>query len=313
MGVKIDFLKNPRSEYPEAIENYIILAVKRAFNPIGHIDFLFGLTNDAKSMKESLDIINKFNKKIIAERKVLYQQNKCNNESNLKNRNKNLAFLDLLLSYQETDNFTDEEIEEEVNTFMFGGQDTTSLTITYTLLAIGNHPNVQKRLQEEIDSIYQGDERPITSEDLSKMVYMDRVIKETLRVYYFVPFMSRTLVEDIEIDGFLIPKDVTVIISMHDLHHDPEIYPEPEKFDPDRFLPEVTAKRHPYAYIPFSAGPRSCIGQNFGLKNTKTILAYILRKFNITCLEKPEDIKKAYEIVLKPLSGLKVKLEKRHA
>lgn len=311
MGVKIDFLKNPSSEYPQAITNYALLAVKRMFHPIGQNEFLYGLTEDAKHMKMNLDIIQKFNKKIIAERKLLYQQNKADEFHDFDSK-KNLTFLDLLLSYQESDNFTDEEIAEEVNTFMFGGQDTTSLTVTYTLLAIGNHPHVQKRLQEEIDSIYNGQERPVTSDDFSKMEYMERVIKETLRAYNFVPYISRSLVEDIEIEGRVIPKDVSVVVSLYDLHRDPDIYPEPEKFDPDRFLPEISAKRHPYAYIPFSAGPRNCIGQNFGMKNAKTVITYILRRYNVTCLEKPEDIKKSYEIVLKPQSGLKVRLERRH-
>lgn len=132
------------------------------------------------------------------------------------------------------------------------------------------------------------------------MEYLDRVLKEVLRCYSFVPILARTLTEDVEIgkcfkkfkllkikiflfilDGVVLPKGCNLTIDLYDLHHDPDHYPDPYKFDPDRFLPEVVAKRHPYAYVPFSAGPRNCLGEDFEISpktiSTNSNICYIFR------------------------------------
>ncbi|XP_076269162.1 cytochrome P450 4C1-like [Rhynchophorus ferrugineus] len=311
MGVKLNFMKNPKLEYPNAILNYLYVAIKRMFNPLTRNEFLFKLTKDGKYCKQQLDIINSFNRKIIRERREHYENHKDEYRLDENSKTK-MAFLDLLLACQETSSFTDQEVEEEVNTFMFGGQDTTAFSNTYTLMALGNNLDVQRKVQEEIDSIFHGDERPVTSEDCKKMEYMERVIKESLRCYTIVPFISRELEEEVEIDGFIIPKGVGVLMSLYDLHQDPEQFPEPEKFDPDRFLPENVAKRHPFAFAPFSAGPRNCIGQNFAFRSVKTTLTHILRRYNVKCLEKPEEVEKYYEIGLRPVNGIHISLERRH-
>lgn len=94
------------------------------------------------------------------------------------------------------------------------------------------------------------------------MRYLENCIKESLRIYPSVPVISRSATEDIMLAGHRVPKDTTILVHIYDLHHDEKLFPDPEKFDPDRFLLENSAGRHPYAYIPFSAGPRNCIGRN---------------------------------------------------
>ena len=109
--------------------------------------------------------------------------------------------------------------------------------------------------------------------------------------------------------GYLIPAGMIVICSVATLHVDEEYYPDPEKFNPDNFLPERVAARHPYAFLPFSAGPRSCIGQKFAMLEMKTILSYILRHYKLEATRDPP--KGLPHIVLRPIGGIHVRIKRR--
>lgn len=135
-------------------------------------------------------------------------------------------------------------------------------------------------MAEELDQVFQGEDRPVTMQDLGELKYLERVMKESLRLYPSVPSVMRTLSKDavigilksfsfnrklqpvfLCIDGHTIPAGCGVLLQIYDAHRDLRYYKDPEKFDPDRFLPENTKGRHPFAYIPFSAGLRNCIGE----------------------------------------------------
>lgn len=126
---------------------------------------------------------------------------------------------------------------------------------------MGNNLEVQEKIAEEMDSLFGGSDRPATIKDLNEMKYLERVIKESMRMYPPVPFIGRITSEEVEIAGYQIPKNCFINIEIFKILRDPDHFPNPEKFDPDRFLPENSNSRHPYAYIPFSAGPRNCIGK----------------------------------------------------
>ncbi|GFR10032.1 cytochrome P450 4V2, partial [Trichonephila clavata] len=140
------------------------------------------------------------------------------------------------------------------------GHETIALTITWALYLIGLHPDVQAKLYEETERIFGNNmDRDVTESDLNDLRYLDCVLKETQRLYPPVPIIGRRLLEDTNICGYTLPKDSNCLILIEFLHKDKDVFPDPEKFDPDRFLPENSIKIPECGYIPFSAGPRNCI------------------------------------------------------
>nr|CAD7200519.1 unnamed protein product [Timema douglasi] len=144
------------------------------------------------------------------------------------------------------------------------------------------------------------------------MTYLEQVIKESLRLYPSVPLYGRLLEDDIIIKNYTIPAGTNFGIFPYCIHRNPRIYPDPEGFNPDRFSKESSQERHPFAYLPFSAGPRNCIGQRFALLEGKNILSTVLRNLRIESLDKPEDIAVLGELILRPKHELRVKVTLRN-
>ncbi|CAG7716464.1 unnamed protein product [Allacma fusca] len=146
---------------------------------------------------------------------------------------------------------------------MFEGHDTTAAGFTWSLYLLAKNPEHQALVHIELDEIFGNDtHRSITTNDLPKMKYLDLCIKEALRLYPSVPLIARKVKQEFRLDNeTLVPPGVDIAMSPWLTHRDPNIYPEPENFLPSRHTPENSSGRHPYAYIPFSAGLRNCIGQ----------------------------------------------------
>eukprot|EP00276_Gloeochaete_wittrockiana_P012050 CAMPEP_0184371494 /NCGR_PEP_ID=MMETSP1089-20130417/163430_1 /TAXON_ID=38269 ORGANISM="Gloeochaete wittrockiana, Strain SAG46.84" /NCGR_SAMPLE_ID=MMETSP1089 /ASSEMBLY_ACC=CAM_ASM_000445 /LENGTH=355 /DNA_ID=CAMNT_0026714257 /DNA_START=13 /DNA_END=1080 /DNA_ORIENTATION=- len=181
------------------------------------------------------------------------------------------------------------EIRDNLVLFFIAGQDTTSVSLGYTLYALGKHPDIQTKCRAEVEKFIPSDGLP-TQEQLTKLEYIDLVIKESLRMYPpAVLFPLRKLArEDPNLCGYTIPKGAFVGVAPILIHRDPKYWDSPEVFDPERFTPERSVGRHPYAYIPFNQGPRSCIGNNFSIMEQKIILAQILHNFDLAV---PDDFK----------------------
>lgn len=318
MGTNVNAQNDEENEYVTAVYQAAELIIARLLQPWKYSDTVYNLLSEGKSMKKCLKVLHSFTAEVIEQRRQVRAASeptkKLSAEDELLGKKNRLAFLDLLLDTSENGSQTlsNDDIREEVDTFMFEGHDTTTAGISWTILLLGLHPDIQEQCYTELENIFQGSDRPATITDFGEMKVLDRVIKESLRLYPSVPFIGRTASEDIKLDDkYTIPNGCTIFIDILSLHQDAKYFPDPQRFDPDRFLPENTMNRHPYSYIPFSAGSRNCIGQKFAIYEEKSILSSILRNFKITSHAKREDIHVVLELVSRPFEGVPVTLEKR--
>ncbi len=170
---------------------------------------------------------------------------------------------------------TDLQLRDEAMTMFLAGHETTATNLTWTLYAISQHPEVERRLRAELDEVLGG--RTPTVMDLGKLEYLDRVLKESLRLYPPVPMVARNALEDTELAGYHVPKDAYLILSTWSAHRHPDFWENPEAFDPDRFLPERIESVPRHAFMPFSLGQRKCIGDRFATMEAKLLLAMMVQ------------------------------------
>ncbi|XP_069680205.1 cytochrome P450 4C1-like isoform X3 [Periplaneta americana] len=315
MGACVNAQKYENSDYVTAVNKMKAILSERLAKPFLALDFIFNFTKWSKLQKKSLDIIHGFTKKVIRERK---QQRLKNIQEHFPEddvyfgQKKRIAFLDMLLDVSEDGNkMTDEEIQEEVDTFMFGGHDTITATISTSLYLLGLHPEIQDRAYEELKGIFKESDHSPTVKDLKNMKYLHMVIKEAMRLYPSAPLLARMLTQDLQLGSHTVPAGVTACVPIFAIHRDPDIFPNPTQFHPDNFLPERVVNRHPYAYIPFSAGPRNCIGQKFAMLEVKMVLSSILRSYEVRSADKSEDLVLVLEIVFRSKNGFRITLSPR--
>ncbi|PRD21810.1 UNVERIFIED_CONTAM: Cytochrome P450 3A8 [Trichonephila clavipes] len=167
--------------------------------------------------------------------------------------------------------------------FFLAGFETTASTLAFVSFYLALNPDVQDKLVAEIDETVKAGNSELTYEAIQNMKYLDNVISETLRINPPSARLERVASEDYKLGdtGIVIPKHTIVTIPIYAIHRDPKYFPDPEKFDPDRFTPEERVKRSPYVFMPFGAGPRNCVGMRFALVEVKVCLAYVLSNFKI--------------------------------
>ncbi|XP_038044533.1 cytochrome P450 4F1-like [Patiria miniata] len=225
-------------------------------------------------------------------------------------------FLDTILLARDADGsgLTDQEIIDEVNTFLFGGHDTTSSTLTWVLYALAKYPEHQSKVREEVDAVLGNrDSERITSKDLNSLEYTSLVIKEVIRMYTPVLLPSRTLTAPYDVDGVTLPIGTTVVINLYQLHHNPTVWGRDHMdFKPSRFQSDKFSKMDPFSFLPFSAGPRNCIGQQFAQNQVKVVVARVLRRFCLSLVEGEPEPVPCVNVVVKPLHDLRLNIEPRN-
>lgn len=219
-----------------------------------------------------------------------------------------------------TQKMTLDDIVSQAFIFFFAGFETTSTLMCFVVHELAVNPDIQDRLREEVDRHLAEENGEISYESMSKMVYMDMVVSEALRKYPPAIFTDRLCNKKYELppaqpgySSLTIEPDNVLMISTYGMHHDPKYFPNPSKFDPERFSDENKDSFHPYAYSPFGLGPRKCIGNRFALMETKLLIAHLLQKFILQPTEKtvyPVVFDKQ-EFQLQPTGGFWVRLEKR--
>jgi cytochrome P450 len=201
----------------------------------------------------------------------------------------------------------DRQLRDQVMTLLLAGYETTASALTWNWFLLSQHPQESQRLHNEVvDAL---GERLPDSSDLPLLEYAHRVFDETLRLYPPAWILGRKTLSDDEIGGYAIPAGSVIAISPYTVHRHPGFWEEPDTFDPDRFTPQRSAGRHKFAYIPFGAGPRQCIGNNFAMLEAQLIIAMVARRFRLH-LEPDQSIQPEAIFVLRPRGEIRMRLEK---
>jgi cytochrome P450 len=216
--------------------------------------------------------------------------------------------LDMLLDAEDAETgerMADQEVLDEVKTVFAAGHETTANALTWTWLLLSEHPEAGKKLKAELDAML--GERAPTSADLPNLRYTRQVLEEALRLYPPVPALVRRVVRPTTLDGCEIPASSRALISMYNIHRHPDFWPEPTRFDPDRFSPERKASHHDLAYIPFGAGQHKCIGNNLALIEGTLLLAMVAQQYEFA-LVPGRPVEREVAVTMRPREGLYVKL-----
>ncbi|XP_062552479.1 probable cytochrome P450 6a14 [Armigeres subalbatus] len=181
------------------------------------------------------------------------------------------------------DPMTVEEIAAQAFVFFLAGFETSSTALSYCLYELAQNTDLQNKARKCVaDAIKK--HSSMTYEAMQDMPYIDQCINESLRKYPPVPNLTRTVSKDykLPISDVVLQQGSTLIVPVYAIQHDPEYYPDPERYDPDRFAPDQVAKRNPYTFLPFGEGPRICIGMRFGMMQARVGLAYLMKDFRFT-------------------------------
>ncbi|XP_066232302.1 cytochrome P450 4A11-like [Saccopteryx leptura] len=292
--------------YMQAIGDIKTLVCSRWRNFFYQNDIIYWLTPEGRRNHRACQVAHQHTDQVIKLRKAHLQEQE---ELEKVRRKKHLDFLDILLFARMKDGspLCNKDLRAEVDTFMFGGHDTTATGISWILYALAMHPEHQERCRKEVQSLL-GDGASITWDHLNQMPYTTMCIKEALRLYPPAPRLSRELSKPITFpDGRSLPRGVIVTLSIYALHHNPKVWPDPEVFNPSRFAPG--SDTHSHAFLPFSAGSRNCIGKQFAMNELKVAVALTLLRFELVAdpFRVPIPIP---EIVLKSKNGIHLQLRK---
>ena len=210
---------------------------------------------------------------------------------------------------EETGEGMDEkQLRDEVITLLISGHETTTLLLTWFFYCLGRYPELEAQVQDEVDRTLNG--RLPTVEDIPNLVYTRQVIDETLRLFPPAYALSRWCADDDVIGGFATPASAVITLCPFITHRMPEFWPRPHEFDPERFNPANKKERHRFAYIPFGAGPRQCIGESFALTESILVAAAIAQRFRLLI---PDGYVAQLDpqITLHPKGGMPLQFERR--
>nr|AKO62669.1 cytochrome P450 4A21 [Sus scrofa] len=285
------------------LKNLIFSRLRSAFL---QNDIIYRLSPEGRQCQRACQKVHQHTDRVIQLRKTHLQK-----EGEMENvkKKRHLDFLDILLfaRMENGNSLSDTDVRAEVDTFMAAGHDSTASGISWVLYALASNPEHQQRCREEIQGLL-GDGTSITWDHLDQMPYTTMCIKEALRLYPPVPSVGRELSKPITFpDGRSLPAGIILSLSIYGLHHNPQVWPNPEEFDPSRFAPG--SARHSHAFMPFSGGSRNCIGKQFAMNEMKVVVALTLLRFELA--PDPSRIPVPIQgIVLKSKNGIHLNLRK---
>ncbi|XP_056662448.1 cytochrome P450 3A4-like isoform X2 [Monodelphis domestica] len=297
-GIHVDSLNNPNDPFVRKIRKLIRFSFRDPLIlSIVIFPFLIPLFKKLDITIFSKDVTDFLAKSILKIK-----------EERKKTEKHRVDFLQLMMDSQTSKNseshsqkdLSDEEILAQSIIFIFAGYESTSSVLCFLFYQLATNPGIQEKLQKEIDAFLPNKEA-VTYDALVQMEYLDMVINENLRLYPITGRIERIAKKPVELNGLMIPKGTVVMAPPYVLHRDPEYWPEPEEFRPERFSKENKESINPYVYLPFGVGPRNCLGMRFALMSMKVAVSRLLQEFSFRpCKETQIPLKLSYRPLLAP-------------
>ncbi|CAK1604011.1 unnamed protein product [Parnassius mnemosyne] len=321
MGIKINAQENPNAPFLRSMQSVLNLATERIFHLWLQPDWLYKFFPQYSKHKKSLKVMHDFTDEVIHNKREELKKKRRDQPEMVRDFDlgnyKGQTFLDLLINLSGGEKgYSDKELREEVLTLTIAGTDTSAVTVGYTLKLLAKYPKVQDRVFQELQEVFGDSDRPLVKEDLIHLKYLERVVKESLRLFPPGPFIVRKVLKDLALpSGRVLPAGSGIVVSIWGVHRDPKYWgPDAECFDPDRFLPERFNLQHACSYMPFSNGPRNCVGYQYAMMSVKTALSAIVRRYKIVGDEESGPvpfIKTKLDVVMKAVDDYEIGLEKR--
>nr|AQY60265.1 CYP3117C1 [Locusta migratoria]AVL92823.1 CYP450 [Locusta migratoria] len=309
-GMEYDVVEPDQYQQQQLASEFIgFLKVFQAtmFRPWKAINSLMWMSEDGRKLKKIIGMAKDVTNRYLAALRVYNTKLEITSH-----------FSSLLLEEKPEMQEMDDKISDEVVTVAVTATETMAGALAYALSALGLYPEWQVKAQQQLDEVFgEGGDflRPATLEDIGKLTVIDAIVKETLRLFTVVPFLPRIIDEDIPLAGgrYVAPRGCCVAVASFLTHRDPDLYPEPDKFDPGRFLPGGSAtSRKPFSYIPFGAGSRVCLGSSFATLEMKVTLATLLRQFTVVSGSTRKDLEHTlFSITAHPLKGFRLSFRAR--
>lgn len=311
MGVEMN-MQSPRGELVQRATKVVMANIQRRFVHFWlYWDFIYRLTPYHRKELWAVELGEQLMKHM-RDTKV-DEINRQNYDILEMGRRKNtLNVIEKCLLLQREGKFSEQIVFDQMRVIFIAGIDTSSIAIFSTILLLAIHQQHQDKVVEELADLFETADCDVTYDHLSKMTFLECAIKEALRLFPPAPILARTCSDDVEICGGKIPKGTQLLINIAHLHRNEKYWgSQADRFDPERFLPQNSAGRPAYSYLPFCGGPRNCIGMKYAYVTAKIVVAHLLRRYKFTSDLKMEDIRTKLHVVLEISNENPVKIERR--
>ncbi|XP_069674642.1 cytochrome P450 4C1-like [Periplaneta americana] len=312
-GHTLDTQKRNDIAVVENLEGAVEMMSRKVLKPWLCMEIIFNMSEASRKQASIASFLHGMVNKEIDYSLTQYEtmtQNGENIEEYMKTKGR---LTDILTNSSE---LSRDDLIGEITSVTGAGGETSSTVCCFALALLCENQDIQERVMKEQIKIFNKNmHAPVANEHLIQMTYLEQVVKETLRLYPAVPHVYRNTVDEVDLgNGEIIPEGSLVVISAYVIHRDKDYFPNPDKFDPDRFTPENSVGRHLYSYIPFGFGRRMCVGYKFAMMEMKTILSTVIRRYHFIAVEGGMDrINESLQlgIVMKPLTDFKFKFVPR--
>ncbi|XP_052744967.1 cytochrome P450 4C1 isoform X3 [Bicyclus anynana] len=296
--------------YDQAISNGIATYCKFWLR----CDLLYNMTDMKIKQENCIRIVHETSDLVLQKKRMKNKRNRAkinsvdnNIEADIK-KDTAKCFADLLL---ESNVLTEQELRHEVNGMIIAGSDTTSTVLVFALLLIGSYPEVQEKIYSELTEVFEGSNRDVQKQDLSRLEYLEAAIKETLRYYVMAPFVIRHIDKEIKLKSCTLKPGNNCFFSLYGVHRHPMWGDDVEEFKPQRWLDSPSRlPANANAFMAFSVGKRNCIGRAYAMMTMKILLSHIFRQYRV--LADHSNMKVKLNVIIKPCSGHLISLEKRN-